>query len=145
MKQTDKTTINVAKILAPIVGSRDLMPILAESVNKADAKSVDLDFSEVEFVSRSAAHALLLMKEDLQRKWRNKKYIAFVNAAENVQEMFRAVASNRAMPKISDIDVKIEKTDIKSLVNSICVSILCARAWTRTRKPSRYKLDALTS
>ena len=120
MEKTNKKIINVAKILAPIVGSRDLMPILAESVNKADAKLVDLDFSEVEFVSRSAAHALLLMKEDLQRKWLNKKYIAFVNAANNVQEMFRVVASNRAMPKTSDLYIKIEKTDIKSLVNSSC-------------------------
>ena len=118
MEQTNKKIINVAKILAPIVGSRDLMPILAESVNKADARSVDLDFSQVEFVSRSAAHALLLMKEDLQRKWLKKKYIAFVNAPENVREMFRVVASNRAMPKISNLDIKIEKTDIRSLVSS---------------------------
>ena len=68
MKKTNKKVINVAKILAPIVGSRDLMSVLAEAINKADAKSVDLDFREVEFVSRSAAHALLLMKEDLQKK-----------------------------------------------------------------------------
>ena len=109
MKKTNKKVINVAKILAPIVGSRDLMSVLAEAINKADAKSVDLDFREVEFVSRSAAHALLLMKEDLQRKWLNKKYIAFVNASKNVQEMFRVVASNRAVPKLNNLDIKIEK------------------------------------
>lgn len=120
MKKTNKKIINVAKILAPIVGSRDLMPVLAEAINKADAKSVDLDFREVEFVSRSAAHALLLMKEDLQRKWLNKKYIAFVNASNNVQEMFRVVASNRAVPKLNNLDIKIEKTDIKSLAKCSC-------------------------
>ena len=49
MAKQDKITINVAKTLAPIVGSRDLMPVLAEA-NKTDARSVDLDFSEVEFV-----------------------------------------------------------------------------------------------
>lgn len=120
MKKTNKKIINVAKILAPIVGSRDLMPVLAESVNKSDVPSVDLDFSEVEFVSRSAAHALLLMKEDLQRKWLNKKFISFVNASDNVKEMFRVVASNRAMPKTSNKDLKIEKTDIRSLAECSC-------------------------
>ena len=41
------------------------------------------------------------MKEDLQRKWVNKKYIAFVNASENIQEMFRVVAANRAVREIT--------------------------------------------
>lgn len=120
MNKHDKYTIDVAKILAPIVGSRDLMPVLAEVVNKADAKTVDLDFSKVEFVSRSAAHALLLMKEDLQRRWLNKKFIAFVNASDNVQEMFRIVAANRALPKINEPQVEIEKTDINSLAKCSC-------------------------
>ncbi len=115
-----KYTIDVAKILAPIVGSRDLMPVLAEAVNKSDTKAVDLDFAKVEFVSRSAAHALLLMKEDLQRRWLNKKFIAFVNASENVQEMFRVVAANRALPKTNELQVKIEKTDINSLAKCSC-------------------------
>lgn len=120
MAKQDKITINVAKILAPIVGSRDLMPILADVVNKADAKLVDLNFSEVEFVSRSAAHALLLMKEDLQRKWVNKKFITFVNTSENVQEMFRVVAANRAVPRKNEINVQVEKTDIDSLAKCSC-------------------------
>lgn len=121
MTKLDKFTINIAKVLAPIVGSRDLMPILAEAVNKADATSVDLDFSEVEFVSRSATHALLLMKEDLQRKWLNKKYIVFINASENVQEMFRIVAANRAIPKNNELNVQIEKININLLeTKSVC-------------------------
>lgn len=120
MAKQEKITINVAKILAPIVGSRDLMPILADAVNKADAKSVDLDFSEVEFVSRSAAHALLLIKEDLQRKWVNKKYISFVNTSNNVQEMFRVVAANRAVPKKSEPDIQIEKINIDTLAKCSC-------------------------
>lgn len=117
INQPNKKIINVAQILAPIVGSRDLMPILAETINNTDAKSVDLDFSEVEFVSRSATHALLLMKEDLQRKWLNKKFITFVNASDNVQEMFRVVAANRAVPRDIDQNLKIEKVDINSLMS----------------------------
>jgi len=120
MTKQDKISINVAKLLAPIVGSRDLMPILADAVNKTDARSVNLDFSEVEFISRSAAHALLLMKEDLQRKWVNKKYITFANTSENVQEMFRVVAANRAVPRGNEIDIQIEKTDINTLAKCSC-------------------------
>lgn len=120
MAKQDKIIINVAEILAPIVGSRDLMPVLADAINKADAQSVDLDFSKVEFVSRSAAHALLLMKEDLQRKWVNKKYIAFVNTSKNVQEMFRVVAANRAVPRNNDTNIQIEKTNIDTLAKCSC-------------------------
>ena len=120
MTKQDKITINVAKILAPIVGSRDLLPVLAKTINKTNSPSVDLDFSEVEFVSRSAAHALLFMKEDLQRKWRNKKYITFINTSKNIQEMFRIVAANRAIPKKNKQNIKIEKIDINALVKCSC-------------------------
>lgn len=120
MAKQNKITINVAKILAPVVGSRDLMPVLADAINRTNTKLVDLDFSEVEFISRSAAHALLLMKEDLQRKWLNKKYITFVNTSNNVQEILRVVAANRAVPKNNKANILFEKTDINSLAKCSC-------------------------
>ena len=36
------------------------------------------------------------------------------------KEMFRVVASNRAVPKLNNLDIKIEKTDIKSLAKCSC-------------------------
>lgn len=49
--------VNVAKMIAPIVGSRDFVNSLLMKIDKKD--KVVLDFKNVEFLSRSAAHELL--------------------------------------------------------------------------------------
>ena len=107
MAEQDKFIINVAKILAPVVGSRDLMPILSEAVNKADVKSVDLDFQKLNLFLVRQPYALLLMKEDLQRKWLNKIHY-FVNTSDNVQEMFRVVAATGRCPKRTNKILKLK-------------------------------------
>lgn len=113
MKNEHKSTIKMAEALATIISSRDLIDNLKIAILKADAKLVDLDFSEVEFVSRSAAHALLVMKEDLRN---NKKEAYFINANENVENMLRTVAANRALPKKKP-DFHAERVDIKSFAS----------------------------
>lgn len=118
MVNNAKSTINIARTLAKIVGSRDLTDALKEVILKANTSAVDLDFSEVEFVSRSAAHELLSMKEDLKRKLLNKKEINFVNANRDVTEMFRVVAANKAVPKVKPI-FKAERVDIESLTKKM--------------------------
>ncbi|MDD4624908.1 MAG: STAS domain-containing protein [Candidatus Pacebacteria bacterium] len=109
-KVTLRKKLIVSSLLAPIVSSRDVIDILETAVKKTDKKSVDLDFSNVKFISRSSAHALLQMKERLHTK----KEISFVNANEEVTNMLRAVAANRAAPKQKpDFDPK--EIDIDSL------------------------------
>ncbi len=66
VKKTHK--IIVSSLLAPILSSRDTIGVLEKKIRKTKIKSIDLDFSNVSFVSRSAAHALLLMKERLGTK-----------------------------------------------------------------------------
>lgn len=102
--------------MATILSSRDLINNLKTSVLKADAKAVDLDFAEVEFISRSAAHALLIMKEDLCRKLLNKKEVNFINANKDVENMLRIVAANRALPK-KKAEFSAERVDIKSFAS----------------------------
>lgn len=116
MGQKIKTVINMADLLAPIISSRDLLERLRNRVKKAETSSVDLDFSEVEFISRSAAHELLSMKEDFKRSFFNKKELSFVNTDNDVSEMLRIVASNRALPKIFKPDFKAERIKIESLL-----------------------------
>jgi len=87
--------LTVVRLLAPIVSSRDGVDILEKSVKKVDVRSVDLDFTNIKFVSRSAAHALLLMKENI----RPKRNISFINTNEEVANMLRMVAANRAVSK----------------------------------------------
>ncbi|OGI30895.1 MAG: hypothetical protein A2271_03160 [Candidatus Moranbacteria bacterium RIFOXYA12_FULL_35_19] len=116
MENIKKTTINLFREIAPIIGSRDLIDSLEKVISASKYNLVDLDFQKVEFVSRSAAHALLVMKEDFSRKTKNKKEIAFVNANEDIEKMLRIVAANRALPKKGDVKFEPEKADINSLV-----------------------------
>jgi len=105
----------VSRILAPIISSRDIIDILEKTIKKTDTRSIDLDFSDVKFISRSATHALLLMKERLQAK----KDISFLNTNEDVTNMVRIVAANRIIPKKKKPKFNPEKIDINSLFKEV--------------------------
>lgn len=107
--------INISRVSAPILGSRDIINDLKQLIIKASTKRVDLDFQRVKFVSRSAAHELLKLKEELFYRKRGKKEIRFVNTDNSVARMLRIVASNRAIPKKEIPKSKIESINITSL------------------------------
>lgn len=115
IKKMRVVNIDIAKSLAPIVGSRDVVSNLKKVIEKAHAKIVNLDFSKVEFVSRSAAHELLVLKEKLNKSFFRKKTIVFISASDNVTEMFRTVAANRALPKPKEDVLEIQTIDVESL------------------------------
>lgn len=115
MSQKIKSTINVAKFIAPIVSSRDIVERLKYAIKKANTELVDLDFREVEFISRSAAHELLLIKEDFKQNRFCRKNISFVNTNNNIKEMLRIVAANRALPKYRKPEFKAERVNVESL------------------------------
>ncbi|HLC70060.1 MAG TPA: STAS domain-containing protein [Patescibacteria group bacterium] len=117
----DKTAsqLKLAEILAPIISSRDLIESLEKIVLKTDSKAVDLDFTNIEFISRSAAHALLLLKEKLDRKAWNKKDVSFVNANKEVKEMLRVVAANRVMPHEKKVSLKTKPVNIETLLEGV--------------------------
>lgn len=110
------TTINISKVLVPILGSRDIINDLRQLVIKAPTKRVDLDFRKVQFVSRSAAHELLKLKEELFYRKQDKKEVNFINTKENVAQMLRIVAANRAVPKEEPVKLNIETVNITALV-----------------------------
>ena len=74
----DRVVIDVSTTLAPIVGSRDIAHSLRSLILKARSKSVDLDFKNVEFLSRSAAHELLTLKDELSHSFLRKKIVNFM-------------------------------------------------------------------
>ncbi len=76
--------IDVEKEIAPIVGSRDVVKTLEKRMNVA--KRIVLDFKNVEFVSRSAAHVLLAYKRN-----NPDKDIEFRNMNQSVEKMFHLV------------------------------------------------------
>ena len=115
MTKTDKITIDVANTLAPIISSRDVASSLKKLISKSRSRSIDLDFQRVEFVSRSAAHELLLLKDKFTRAIFRRKAINFVNTRDDVANMIRVVAASRAVPKPKEEDLHIEKVSIENL------------------------------
>ena len=105
----------ISRLLASIISSRDMVDILEKNIKKTDAKSVNLDFSNVKFISRSVAHALLLMKEKLQTK----KDISFINVNENVADILRVVAANITVPKNQKPNFNPEKINASSLFKEV--------------------------
>lgn len=120
-KNQDSTIVNVAELLATIISSRDIVEVLGADIKKADTKSVVLDFANVKFISRSAAHSLLLLKDKLKNKFLYKKDVSFVNAKKDVLDMLRIVAANRAYPKNVKPEFNPQKIDINSLLKEATV------------------------
>lgn len=109
MEKENKKTIKIAQIMAPIVSSRDLLNnILVKIITETDSRVIDFDFINVEFISRSAAHALL----SIQEEFREKKEILFTNTNKDVKEMIRMVAASRILPKEDKPKFTAEKIDI---------------------------------
>jgi anti-anti-sigma regulatory factor len=86
--------LNVSDLLAPIVGSRDVVNQLAPIIKATNEKAVYLDFSDIEFISRSAAHELLQLKDSFAEV---NKSVYFINLPTPVEQMLEVVAVNRAV------------------------------------------------
>jgi len=114
MKKSHKN-LAISRLLAPIVSSRDVIDVLEKAIKKTNIKLVDLDFSNVKFISRSAAHALLLMKERLQAK----KNISFINTNKDVTNMLRVVAANRIVSEKQKPEFHPEKIDVNVLFKEV--------------------------
>lgn len=119
----EKSTINVASVVAPVLASRDVISALKSEVEKNTAQQVQLNFTDVEFVSRSAAHELLRLKEQLLAQ-DSKREVEFINTNEEVSQMLRTVASNRAVPKKSSQIAPLKTVSINDLESSSLLSFL---------------------
>jgi len=100
-------TIEVAKVIAPILSSRDVIETLEQLIIKSQKKRIILDFKNVKFVSRSAAYELLKLKEKVFYK--NKKQIRFVNLSPNVSQILKVVAAQLAVEEKKIPTVKIKE------------------------------------
>ena len=75
--------VDLEKEIAPIIGSRDVLECLEERIKKAEY--IILDFKNVKFISRSAAHKLLNYKNNHPEK------IEFINMNDSVKKMLEIV------------------------------------------------------
>ncbi len=95
-----KKMLQIAELVSPIISSRDVSFVLKNEIEKAHFQQIDLNFSNVEFISRSAAHQMIEMKEELANR-DSSKVITFSNTSPSVEQMLRVVAANRVLPKPS--------------------------------------------
>ncbi|MDD5172974.1 MAG: STAS domain-containing protein [Patescibacteria group bacterium] len=114
MHKENITIIDIAESIAPIISSRDVIDNFKKSIKRAPDVNVALDFSNVQFISRSAAHQLLSIREEFAHKWQNKKIVSFTNTDSNVASMLRLVAANKVLPK-GKIKFNAETISIESL------------------------------
>lgn len=118
-KSENSARINVNKLSAEIINSRDVADVLEDAIKRTDAKSVVLDFTDIKFISRSAAHALILLQQRLENKVFNKKVISFENAADDVLEMLRIVSANKTYPKKEKPEFSPKRINIISLLKEV--------------------------
>lgn len=102
--------IDIAKNIASILGSRDVVESLEQLLIKSAKQEVNLDFKNVKFISRSAAYQLLRLKEKLFYK--NKIKLRFINLNPNVSQMLKIVAAQLATEEKKVPEVKIKKEKI---------------------------------
>lgn len=113
IKSDTKNTIRLFKEIAKNISSRDVVQRLNPIIQKNKLKRIDIDFNGVEFVSRSAAHELLLIKEYWFHE--EQKKLIFQNTNEEVKEMIKAVASSRAIPNKSKSIGHLKAVNIKRI------------------------------
>ncbi len=94
------------KIKRKILSSRDLIRDYQKEIEKAKDNSVVLDFSNVDFISRSAAHEFLKLKEEYKVK--KNKYLIFENTNEDISKMFEIVARSMAIKKEPVSNIKLD-------------------------------------
>lgn len=109
-------TIYLEKEISSIISSREVFSIIEKLIKESNSQSINLDFFNVDFISRSAAHELILLKE----KFRSEKVsISFINTNKDVEEMIRIIASNRALPKSQEKEFNPQVVKITELLNNL--------------------------
>lgn len=111
-----KITLKISELIAPILGSRDVIRFIRPRLIENNNEIIALDFSDIEFLSRSAAHELLQLKEELKMK--HNKELQFVNANEEVSVILRVVAANRAVAKKNEKAAEIKTVPFSDLLLS---------------------------
>lgn len=116
LKKPKDMTIIVKKLLTiPVLASREEVRGFSEHFKeneKLPDTTVYLDFSGIEFISRSAAAELVNLKES------NKNIkIIYSGLSDNLAEMLRSVAANIVYPKNSHTEFNPKRLKLAELIN----------------------------
>lgn len=103
-------TIKLAQDIAQIISSRDVVLQVKQQIVTSQAEQVVLDFSKVEFISRSAAHEFILLSESLV----DQHSVTFVDMNESVRTMLQTVRDHRVAPQKVEVPL-LQAVDINAV------------------------------
>lgn len=115
MWKSKKISLNVADRIARVISSRDIIQSLDRVIASERSRVIELDFSDVDFVSRSAAHEFLLLRDRMSWPFLRRKKIIFTNLNNEVKMMLRAAEANSTTPPKKDGGYKPQRISIDSL------------------------------
>lgn len=113
--------ISVSSILGPTIHTRQSASILLKAVSSEHCDHIDLDFSEVEYISRSFADEFHSEKISLVRS-SNKKIIVR-NANDKVIKMLQSVARTQNKDKRDFEEMPVYNYTDWNILNSFLLSI----------------------
>jgi len=90
--------VKIDDVISPKLGFRDLAESFFHKLKKEKSDIIEIDFRNVEFISRSFAH------EYLQRKKNFEKEIREINVPNNVRNMFEYVLISIKKPQKAKIE-----------------------------------------
>ena len=97
MKTSSKnTTITLSETLKESILSRSAIINLFSHIDTRKVQSVDVDFENITFVSRSASHQLIIEKRELEKE---NVEVAFVKMSTEVKKMIEVVKKSLDKPK----------------------------------------------
>ena len=90
--------ISIKEEIASDLALRNTVQSLFDKVNKVEETNIEIDFSNINSMSRSFAHEYLMQKQQCS------KQISEISVAENVEKMFQVVKSSSTKPKLLNVD-----------------------------------------
>jgi len=115
------TNIAVFKSIGPSVHTRESSKILMKLIEQNQCDSIELDFSQVEYISRSFAYQFYAGKMNCAIKL--KKNIIVSNANETVMHMLNAVAKTQNKKFNTFLNIPIYKYSSQSQLENFLLSI----------------------
>ncbi|WP_143959169.1 STAS domain-containing protein [Litoribacter populi] len=102
------TTIMLSEYYAEAVSNRESVRLIFDKLPNVDF--ITIDFSDIVFISRAAAHELTLYLEKFQNRG---KSISLANVSQNVNQMIETVAQSKKVDykKSTFVERIIFKTD----------------------------------
>jgi len=115
------TIISVSELIGTMVHTREASAILIRPIEKDLCDYIELDFSNVEYISRSFADQFYFDKLNCAVKL--KKNIIVSNANEAVMQMLNAVAKTQCKKNSTFLNIPIYKYSSQSQLDNFLLSI----------------------